>query len=445
MTTLFVALAALMLGAALAFVLRPLLRSGASAADPSALARRRLQVLDEAHATGVLSDKEFAAKRAELGAQVAQSSGAKPVRTRVAFASALAIAFFVPVAAIVLYRYVGEPRALDPAAIAPAAVSSQAQPEHGADMDQAIRGLADKLKQNPDDAQGWALLGRAYLETQHFAEARDALKHAHDLAGDDADVGVAYAEALALAGETHRIDAQSRALLEAALKKDPNNQRGIWLLGIADYQSGKFDDAIGHWNRLIAMLPKDSAVVQSVRNQIARAEADRDGRPPPAEQLVDAATATASTGSAAGAGIASTNAAADSPRASAAGAAPPAGTAATQGPTLTVKVSLDPKLSGKVAAGDTLFVYAKAASGPPMPLAIQRMQAGQLPATVVLSEGMGMLPNMKLSQFPQVVIGARISKSGNAMAQSGDLQTLSKPIDVATATPITLTIDQTVP
>jgi len=73
------------------------------------------------------------------------------------------------------------------------------------------------------------------------------------------------------------------------------------------------------------------------------------------------------------------------------------------------------------------------------------MQAGQLPATVVLSEGMGMLPNMKLSQFPQVVIGARISKSGNAMAQSGDLQTLSKPIDVATATPITLTIDQTVP
>ena len=87
----------------------------------------------------------------------------------------------------------------------------------------------------------------------------------------------------------------------------------------------------------------------------------------------------------------------------------------------------------------------QAASGPPMPLAIQRMQAAQLPATVTLTDGMGMLPNMKLSQFPQVVIGARVSKSGNAIAQSGDLQTLSKPLAVTTTAPVELTIDQVVP
>ena len=92
-----------------------------------------------------------------------------------------------------------------------------------------------------------------------------------------------------------------------------------------------------------------------------------------------------------------------------------------------------------------VFVYAKAASGPPMPLAVQRLRVEQLPATVTLTDGMGMLPNMKLSQFPQVVIGARVSKSGNAIAQSGDLQTISKPMAVTTTTPVELTIDQVVP
>ena len=110
-----------------------------------------------------------------------------------------------------------------------------------------------------------------------------------------------------------------------------------------------------------------------------------------------------------------------------------------------MEVALDPKLAGKLAPGDVLFVYAKAASGPPMPLAIQRMDAGKLPVAVTLTDGMGMLPSMKLSQFPQVVIGARVSKSGNAMPQSGDLQVLSQPIAVTTTASIKLTIDSVVP
>ncbi|MEO6688877.1 MAG: hypothetical protein ABIS07_03580, partial [Dokdonella sp.] len=88
---------------------------------------------------------------------------------------------------------------------------------------------------------------------------------------------------------------------------------------------------------------------------------------------------------------------------------------------------------------------ARAASGPPMPLAIQRLKASQLPITVTLDDSMGMLPTMKLSMFPQVVIGARVSKSGNAMPQSGDLQALSAPLDVHRSEPIALTIDKQVP
>jgi cytochrome c-type biogenesis protein CcmH len=165
-------------------------------------------------------------------------------------------------------------------------------------------------------------------------------------------------------------------------------------------------------------------VADSVKNQIANAEALRDGRTPPApsegKQKGIAAEA-AHTGT------------------------PSAATPSSDAPRLTVKVALDPKLQDQLDANATLFVFARAASGPPMPLAIQRLKAGQLPLTVTLDESMGMLPNMKLSMFAQIVVGARVSKSGNALPQSGDLQVLSAPLGVHRAEPVVLTIDQQVP
>jgi cytochrome c-type biogenesis protein CcmH len=416
---LFLLLAALMLAAALAFVLPALLRGRALHADPAAEARRLLEALNAAHKSGILSEVEYAAKRAELGERLLGAIDAPSVHPRSAFYAALAVALLLPAAAIVLYRIVGEPRALDPAAVT--TTEAQAPADHNQNMEQAIVKLADKLKQNPDDAEGWSLLGRAYEATERFAEARDALKHAHDLALADPDITVAYAEALALAGDSRRIEGEPRILLDQALKAAPGNQRGLWLLGISDYQAKNYDTAISTWKHLLGVLPKDSDIAQSVQHQIAQAEAERDGHAPPAEE--------ASIG----------NETAD--------ATPPAAVAtdSASGPHLTVEVALDPKLKDKLAPSDVLFVYAKAANGPPMPLAIQRMQASQLPATVTLTDGMGMLPNMKLSQFSQVIIGARVSKSGNAIAQSGDLQTLSQPLAVTSTAPIKLTIDQVVP
>jgi cytochrome c-type biogenesis protein CcmH len=411
----FVTLAALMLAAALAFVLPTLLRGRGAHADPAALAQRQLKALKQAHAAGVLSDAEYAAKRATLGEQMLAAIDGSPAPSlSTSFFVALGIALLLPASAIVLYRVIGEPRAVDATT---AATDAQAPADHSQNMEGAIANLLSKLKQNPDDVEGWTLLGRAYETTERFAEARDALKHAYDLAASDADVTVAYAEALALSSPSRRIDGEPRSLLEIALKAAPDNERGLWLLGISDYQAKKYDAAIATWKHLLAVLPKGSDIVQSVQGQIANAEAERDGRAPANEPAPENETAEA--------------------------AAPATSDAAD--PHLTVKVALDPKLKGKLAPTDVLFIYAKAASGPPMPLAIQRMQASQLPATVTLTDGMGMLPNMKLSQFPQVVIGARVSKSGNAIAQSGDLQTISKPMAVTTTTPVVLTIDQVVP
>ncbi|MGH8123319.1 MAG: c-type cytochrome biogenesis protein CcmI [Rudaea sp.] len=427
MTIAFVSLAALMLAAALAFVLIPLLRGGSGTDNPATEARRKLQALEQARAHGILSDAEYAAKRAALGETMLGIIDAQPQRSVSTFYTALAVALLLPACAIVLYRFVGEPRALDPAALTAAA---QAPADHGPDMQAAIAKLADKLKQNPDDAQGWALLGRAYKATQRFDEGRDALKHAHDLAPGDADITVAYAEALALASPDHRIAGAPRELLDQALKADPQNQRGLWLSGIAYSQAADYDAAIATWNRLLPLLQKGSDVAASIHKQIAQAQALRDGKPLPADDTSMPAP---------------TAAAAPSTTAADADMAAASGTTTDQGPQITVKVGLDPKLKDKAAADDVLFVFAKAASGPPMPLAIQRLTVAQLPASVTLTDGMGMLPNMKLSTFPQIIIGARISKSGQAIAQSGDLQALSAPVANTRREPVELTIDQVVP
>jgi cytochrome c-type biogenesis protein CcmH len=402
----FVLLAAVMLAAALAFVL-PTLLGGRRGATTATL-RRRLDALEAARTAGVLSEAEYAAKRAELAERsldvLADTATRRSSR---AFAAAGWVALLLPVAAITLYRLVGEPAALRANGDQPATPA-----EHGENLEQAIAKLAERLKQQPDDVEGWTLLGRAYEATERFAEARDALQRAHDLAPTDVDVTVAYAEALALASPNRRIEGESRSLLDAALAVVPTHQRGLWLLGISEYQAKRYDAAIAAWNRLLAVLPQDAAVTAAVRDEIARAEAERDGRPEPAAAIAETS-------------------ARDAP--------------AEHAVKLIVSVSLAAKLKDRLAPDATLFVFAKAASGPPMPLAIQRLPARQLPTTVTLSDGMAMVPTLKLSQFRRVIVGARVSRSGNAIAQSGDLQAFSPPLDVTTTKPIELVIDQVVP
>lgn len=422
MTIAFILLAALMLGAALAFVLVPLLRGGA-AADPASEARRKLRALESARADGVLTEAEYSAKRAALAAQVSAASAPRSARGRSAFQFALVVALLLPAAAILLYRQLGAPQALDPANLVARAQDDAGG--HGANLDAAIAQLAEKMRQEPGNAEGWALLGRAYKSTQRFAEARDALRRAHELAPDDADLAVDYAEALVFAGNDRRIRGEALTLIEQAIKTDPQNQKGLWLAGIADSQTGNYAAAVNKWNTLLALLPPDSEVAASVREQIAQAQALRDGKPLPAPSAQTAATTSTT----------AAPVAADENK----------NQAATAGAHIAVKVALDPKLKDRIAPTDTLFVFAKAASGPPMPLAIARLTAAQLPASVTLTDAMSMLPNMKISAFAQIVVGARISKSGQAIAQSGDLQALSAPMPNTRSEPVELTIDQAVP
>jgi len=421
MTT-FLILATAMLVLALGAVLVPILRHGGSARAAGTDARR-IKALDDALAAGVIDRTEYASKRAALPT-THPAAAAQPRRARSTSITVLVLALVLPAAAIVLYHHNGESAALDPARLSAAGPAADAE-QHGTDMTQAVAGLEAKLREEPENADGWALLGRAYQAMGRFAEARDALKRALDLSPGVADLEVEYAQALGLANDGRRIVGESRALLEKVLASDPDHQRALWLIGISDYQAGNYDAAIGAWNRLLPNLPADSDIAQSVRTQIAEAQrlggATSPSQPPDSPPVAPAATPPV------------------------AASAPAESAADGEGPRLTLRIALDPKLAAQVPADAVLYVFARAANGPPMPLAIQRLAANRLPATITLDDSMGMLPTMKLSMFPQVVVGARISRTGNATAQSGDLQGLSGAIDSNRREPLDLLIDSVVP
>lgn len=401
--TAFVICAAAMTLLALAFVVAPLLRADRNA-DPTVA--RRL-ALDRALASGAISADEHATKLATLAANPATKATTPPARTRSGYVALLLTVLLLPAAAIFTYAQVGRPQALD------ASARQLTAPEAGAgiDMDKAVAGLAAKLEKEPDDGQGWALLGRAYQSMQRPEEALDALRRAQQLLPDDPDLMAEYAQALVMSGGDN-FAGEPKKLLDRALSIQPDNQRALWLRGVAEYQSGDYPASIATWNHLLGLLPADSPVSASVQTQIADARG-KAGLPAAASPVKSASQ--------------------------------PAGGVGADAPKLTVKVSIDPSIAAQVEPSMTVFVFARAASGPPMPLAIQRLTAGQLPLTITLDDSNGMMPNMKLSDFPQVVVGARISRSGDPIATSGDWQTLSDAIDVAQKTPIVLTIDQIVP
>lgn len=420
MTPVFWSIAGAMALVALALVLRPLVRGGASR-------DARLDTLERARREGILTDAEAAAKREALGVQSAPSPPVPKPLVAVLVLALLA-------GSVGLYRLVGEPRALVPGGLATSATTAPP-------MEQAIPALVARLEREPGDLEGWLLLGRAYKQTQRFAEARDALANAIRIAPESPDAMVEYAESLALAAPDRRVGDESRALLARALAREPEHQRGLWLSGIASLQDERYADAVAAWDRLLAQLPPDSDVAESVREQIAQARA-RGGMPALAERTTPALpgrTDPPSTSSAPMPPIAAANAATQAAAANDA-------TADATGPRLVVEIALAPALAARIEPGDTLFVFARAPQGPKMPLAIQRIPVPSFPTTIVLDDSMGMMPALKLSQAGQVVVGARISKSGNAAAQSGDLEVFSEPLTVATQRgPVKLVIDRVVP
>ena len=412
--------AALMLAAAL-WLLIPALLGRKSIRDLDrnqqnvAIARDRFKELESEYGRGTLAEGDYEQARQELeqallndvDESVVTSASVSSSTTR---ASLAWVVIGVPLAAVLLYLQLGTPAALQPQAqVAAAPQQGHADGDSTASMEQLVASLAAKLQQEPDNAEGWFMLGRSYMSMGRYAEAAEAFQRVLDQVGDDPAVMLRYADAQAMA-QGGKISGKPFEMIKKALLLKPDDATGLWLAGLGYEEQGQYELAVQHWRKLEPMMQDDPASLNEVRNLIARAE-QKLGRP--------ASTAMAET-------------AAPEPL-------------AVAGAALKVKVSLDAALQDKVSAGDTVFIFARAVEGPPMPLAAVRKQVSDLPVTVTLDDSMAMMPQMKLSNYAKVLVGARISKSGTAKAQSGDLTGEVDNVSTNSNQQITLTISQRIP
>ena len=402
--TAFVVLGAVLIAGALLFVVPPLLRRSSRTGETRdavnvAVYRDQLRELEADLRAGTLAPDQHEKARGDIEARLLADVGkgdalAHPQRpTR---AAALALGLAVPICALAVYVAVGNPRALLPG-------TAEGANAHGVSAQQfeaMVSRLAARLKENPEDPEGWMMLGRSYAVLGRFGESSQAYAKAAARTPGDAQLLADYADALAMA-QGRTLQGEPEKILRRALAIDPNNVKALLLAGTAAFNRGDQAAAIRHWERVLGLLPAESDMVQRVQASIAEAR------------------------SAAG---------------SAGGKAQIAKPVQAQGGRVSGVVRLAPELAGKVAPGDTVFIFARAAEGPRMPLAILRKRGSDLPVRFTLDDSMAMAPQMKLSAFPHVVIGARVSKSANASPQPGDLQGVSAPISVG-AKSVSVVID----
>ncbi|HBA66776.1 MAG TPA: c-type cytochrome biogenesis protein CcmI [Methylococcaceae bacterium] len=400
MTTEFWLTASVLIAIAFAFVLPPLWRRPGSIDIETErfnvdIAKQRLLDLNDQRSAGTITADEYEDLYQELQSVLADDlqteSASRQSESSGRWLIALAL-IVIPLVSVTLYRVLGNADALLPEA-------EQAAQQID-EINAMVSGLAQRLQSQPDDAEGWLMLGRSYKYMNRYAESAQAFSEAYRLLGDRADVLLQYADALAMANDG-RLAGKPAELVAKALKLAPDDSTALWLSGMAKAEAGKYDEALRHWQKLAAQMPKGSEPYREVQGLIAQVM-ERLGTAPAEQQ--------------------------------------PAAIAKV----LKVNVAISDELQGVVSATDTVFIYAQALQGPPMPLAIVKKQVADLPITVVLSDEQAMMPAMKLSNFERVKISARISMSGQAESRPGDWIGIVESVAPAETEGVTITIDQKV-
>ncbi len=307
----------------------------------------------------------------------------------------VAVILMLSVATFALYRLVGTPAALSPHTAAGALPIT---------LEDAIAQLEAELERHPNEPEGWRLLGRSYAAQLRHADAQAAFDKAVKLLPDDPELLVEAAQSRLFASAERKLDAQGVSMLEKALALDPPNQRARWFLGVAQRQNGQPAEAARTWEPLLARV--DAATAAQLRPQIdeARAEAGLPPLPAAAQARPDSTEATAHA--------------------------------------VTIKVSLDPQFASRVRLrGDaSVFVIARMAGGPPMPVAVEKHGVQDLPLTVVLDDADSLMPTQKLSALREVELVARLSESGNATRQPGDVESAPVRVPLPATAPVELVI-----
>jgi cytochrome c-type biogenesis protein CcmH len=393
----------------LGLLLWPLLKRTAAAATGEqektlSIFRQQFAELEQDRANGVLTDELYEQARRELERRLLEETGATettPTRAPRQVSSrpvAVALAVVVPIVSVLLYWQLGNPLAMtQPTA---ASLSAQGGPEGAHSSTDALEGLVERLKQkmvqNPNDGVGWGLLARSYVGLGRYAEAASVYENAVRLIPDDAQLLADYADTL---GVVHgrKLEGKPEVLIQQALKIDPRNVKALMLAGTVAFTRKNFARAAKDWEQARANLPADvdPEMTQQLTAAIEEARSQLGG----GQSMMSALTE-------------------------------PAAPAQPTGQPRVIKgtVAMAPSLAGKGSPTDTLFVFAREMNGPPMPVSIVRATRKDLPFTFRLDDSTSPMPSRKLSSAGPVVIVARLSKSGQAMPQSGDLEGTSQPV-----------------
>lgn len=384
--TIFVLFAALLVIVPLGFVLRPLWR-GALAVSTStlrkeanlAIFRDQMAELERERLEGALAEADFEQAQRELRRRLLEDVPADSADTVVAVGgssrkTALVVALLLPLLASGGYLFFGKPQALEPlATVQPGSVT----PEKIQGM---VTSLAERLKANPGDTQGWLMLGRSYKMLGRTAEAAEAYGKAEPAMAEDADLLTDYADLLAmLAGGS--LDGKPLALINKALNVDPDHVVALWLAGTASFNRRDYADAVLFWERAVRVLPEDSEDGRVLNDSIAEAKRRVGVKVDPAKMVAG-------------------------------------------------QVALSPALKGRTSPGDTVFIFARPTDGTRVPLAVAKVHVAELPYAFVLDDSSAVMSDKRISGQSSVTVEARISRSGNAVARDGDLQSKALTVRV---------------
>ena len=343
----------------------------------AAIYREQFAKLEQDLGEGTLSQADYAQAKAELQRRVLEDTDVADQQSTVVGAprkTMIGIALAVPIVAGALYLQIGTPAAMDPLAMQ-AAAAGHGQITSPEQLEQMVAALAQKMEQEPGNLKGWAMLARSYKAIGRPADAQKAFERAGSFIDDDPEMLASYADVAASNAGT--LAGKPTELIDKALRVDPNHPMSLWLKGTADFEQKKYPQAIATWERLVAMLQPGSDDARMLEGAINDARSK--------------------------AGL-------------------PAGAvaAAPAGANIKGTVELDPALKANASPDDVVMVIARR-PGTRMPLAVLRKRAAELPLQFTLDDSLSMDPNSRLSSVREIEVEARISKSGLAKQEPGDL------------------------
>jgi cytochrome c-type biogenesis protein CcmH len=393
-----------LLALALVILLVPLIRSSrAQQGDQRQqqniqIAREQKQQLEAQLADGEIDQAAYDSAFLDLQTSLAlelDSGEADSEKSRGKW-MAIVVLLAIPLSSVALYLVYGEYRVIENPQLAEAVPRQPTATAPQMSLDEMVVAIKEKLRASPEDAEGWFMLGRALMGKQQYNEAVTAFQRSNDLIGDEPGILFALADALAMQNDGNLLG-EPEALVKRGLELAPRFPNGLWLAGMAAEQREDYKAAHVYWTQLLPLIADNPGSVREIKGLIAMLEE----REPELASMV------------------------------------------STGASLNLLVDISADLKSRSGPGAAVFVYAKAMQGPPMPLAVKKLQLSDLPVTLTLSDDDAMMPTLKLSTFDQVIVGARVSSSGKPVAQAGDFYTEIEAVDSKNPpAQITLTIDQ---